>query len=295
MRNLKAKRFLGPSWTLTVAAAVLTWVAGLAGAWAGPTGRAVIAGYGPELPVMQDLAKAFEKVNPGTAVDFDWDKNVKAVERLKEGLAQIAVTDQEAPELVATPIAWDGIAVIVNFANPVSELTTDDVKQLFTGKIRRWSDLNGADTSVIVVDRTPYDNVKVGFEESLGIVGQIRSEGKPLRTDQRALREVSGKDAAISYLSLTAALKAQEDGIPIRVLILDRVDPGEPTVADGRYKLRRPVLLLTNKDPDPVTAAFVAFARSPEGQKIVRPMFVPYQTLPAMPKQASLKEVTSDK
>jgi len=259
------------------------------GASAGVTGRIVVTGYGPELPVMQDLAKAFEKANPGTAVDLEWDKNVKAVDRVKSGEAQIAVTDQEVPDLAATPIGWDGIAVIVNFTNPVGEVTSDDIKRLFTGKIRRWTDLNGADTKVIVVDRTPFDNVKSGFEESLGIVGQVQSEGKPLRTDQRALREVSGKDSAISYLSLSAALRAQEDGIPVRVLSIDGVEPGEPTVADGRYKLRRPVLLLTSKQPDPVTAAFVAFAGSPEGRKIVGSMFVPYTAPATTPKHAALQ------
>jgi phosphate transport system substrate-binding protein len=255
------------------------------GAWAGPVGRIVVAGYGPELPVMQDLAGAFEKANPGTAVDFEWDKNVKAVDRVREGAAQVAVTDQEAPDLKATAIAWDGIAVIVNFTNPVAEITSEDVKRLFTGRIRRWTDLNATDANVTVIDRTPYDNVKQGFEESLGIVGQMRSEARPARTDQRALSAVSGENSAVSYLSLASALKAQAEGVPIRVLTVDKVDPAEPTVKDGRYKLRRPVLLLTQARPDPVTAAFMAFALSPEGQRLVQSQFVSY-TLPAVPKEA---------
>jgi phosphate transport system substrate-binding protein len=253
--------------------------------WAGPTGHILIAGYGPELPVMQDLAQAFEKANPGTAIDFEWEKNVKAVERLRNGDAQIAVADQEVPGLKATPIAWDGIAVIVNFTNPVKEVTSEQVRGLFTGKVRRWSDLDGADSKVVVIDRTVYDNVKVGFEESLGIVGQVIGEGRPVRTDQRALSVVSGKDSAVSYISLASALKAAEYGIPIRVLTIDRVEPAEPTIANGQYKLRRPVLLLSNPSPDPVTQAFLAFAVSPEGQKIVKSMFVPYQVSPAAPKQ----------
>jgi phosphate transport system substrate-binding protein len=255
-------------------------------AWAGPTGHILIAGYGPELPVMQDLAKAFEKANPGTAIDFEWDKNVKAVERLRSGDAQIAVADQEVPDLKATPIAWDGIAVIVNFTNPVKEVTSEQVKGLFTGKVRRWSDLEGANSNVIVIDRTLYDNVKAGFEESLGIVGQVKGEGRPVRTDQRALSAVSGQDSAVSYISLASALKAAEYGIPVRVLTIDRVEPAEPTIANGQYKLRRPVMLLSRLSPDPVTQAFLGFAVSSEGQKIVKSMFVPYPSSAAVPKQA---------
>jgi len=243
---------------------------------AGLTGRIVVAGYGPELPVMQDLGKAFEKAHPGTAVDFEWDRTVKAIERVKSGEAQIAVTDHPDPELKTVPIAWDGIAVIVNFANPVSEVTTAQVKDLLTGKIVRWSDLDGGDQPVEVLPRAPEDNIQAGLETSLGIAGQLRATGKPVRTDEKALRAVSGRDRAISYLSLAAALKAQQDGIPIRILTVDKVEPGQPTVQSGTYKLRRPLLLLTAQQPDAVTEAFVAFAASPEGQRVLRPAFVPY-------------------
>ncbi len=68
-------------------------------------------------------------------------------------------------------------------------------------------------------------------------------------------------------------MKAQEDDIPIRILTIDQVEAGEPTVRDGRYKLRRPVLLLTAPHHDPVTTASLAFALSPEMQQLVRSMF----------------------
>lgn len=243
---------------------------------AGLTGRIVVAGYGPELGVMQDLGRAFEKAHPGTAIDYQWDRNVKAVELVKSGEAQVAVTDQADPALKTVPIAWEGIAVIVNFANPVSEVTTAQVKDLFTGKITRWSDLDGGDQSVEVLPRTADDNIQSGLEASLGIAGQFRATGKPVRTDEKALRAVSGRDRAISYLSLAAALKAQEDGIPIRILTVDKIDPGQPTVKSGAYKLRRPLLLLTVQQPNALTEAFVTFAGSPEGQQILQPTFVPH-------------------
>src|SRR5262245_11849617 len=111
-------------------------------------GRILIAGYGPELPIIQDLARVYEKEHPGTAIDIEWDKALRAVEKLKQGEAQIAVTDRPVAGLRATQIAWDGIAVIVNFANPVREVTTSEVKALFSGQISRWSDLDGADRKV---------------------------------------------------------------------------------------------------------------------------------------------------
>jgi phosphate transport system substrate-binding protein len=244
--------------------------------FAGLTGRIVVAGYGPELPVMQDLGRAFEKANPGTAIDFEWDRSVKAVERVKSGEAQVAVTDRPDLALKMTIIAWDGLAVIVNFTNPVREVTTAQVKNLFTGKFTHWSDLDAGDQKVEVLARTAEDNVQPGFEASLGISGQFRASGKAVRTDEKALRFVSGRDGAITAISLAAALKAQEDGIPIRILTVDKIEPGQPTVKSGEYKIRRPVLLLTAQQPDQLTGAFVKFAASPEGQAIVQPTFVPH-------------------
>jgi phosphate transport system substrate-binding protein len=265
---LGAATFVVPSWAI-----------------AGLSGRILIAGYGPELPVMQDMAKAFEKANPGTAIDIEWDRNVKAVEMVKSAEAQIAVTDHSVPDLKAVPIAWDGIAVIVNSSNPIKEVTKEQVRELLIGKLTRWSDLDGADTKVEVIERAMDQNLTVGLYQSLSIM-ERHPPTRTVRSDQKALSAVSGKDSVVTYVSLATALKAQEDGVPIRVLLVDKVEPGEPTVKDGRYPLRRPVILLTGKQPNPLTEAFVSFAQSLEGQRIVETMFVPYSPAPAEPKHA---------
>jgi phosphate transport system substrate-binding protein len=261
---------------ITASLAALALCALVAPSVAAPTGRIVIAGYGPELPVMQDLALAFEKTHVGTAVDFRWDKTVKAAEMVKSDHAQVAVSDTPDDDLKTMPIAWDGIAIIVNFSNSVKELTTSQVRDLFIGKITRWSDLDGGDQRVEVLLRAREDNVQSGLESSLQIVGGFRAPGKPVRTDEKALRTVSGRDTAITAISLATALKAQEDGIPIRILTVDKVEPGFPTVRSGQYKLRRPVLLLTAHQPDAVTTAFIEFATSAKGQHILQSAFVPY-------------------
>jgi phosphate transport system substrate-binding protein len=255
---------------------ITAWMAAPSLAPAEMRGRIVVAGHGPELPVMQELGRAFEKAHPGTAIDFQWDRRVNAVDLVKAGKAQVAVTDQPDAALKTVPIAWDGIAVIVNFTNRVTEATTNQVKDLFTGKITRWSDLDGGDQMVEVLPRAPADNIQSGLETSLGIAGRFQSSGKAVFTDESALRAVSGRDRAISYLSLAAALKAQEDGIPIRILTVDRVEPGPPTVKSGAYKLRRPVLMLSAPQPDPLTEAFIRFATSAEAQELLQSSYVPH-------------------
>jgi len=241
------------------------------------TGRILIAGYGPELPVVQDLAKAYERLHPGTAIDLEWDSTVRAIHLVKTGAAQIAVTDQPDPALKTTQIAWDGIAVIVNFANPVREVSSAQVRGLFSTQITNWAEVDGATARVEVIPRTSVNNLTAGFQNSLGLTERMAASAAPVRSDQKVLSLVSGRDATVSYISLAAALKAQEDGISIHILTVDQIDPGEATVKNGLYHLRRPVLMLTATQPDPLTESFLSFVRSVDGQQLLRTMFVPVE------------------
>ncbi|WP_447598049.1 substrate-binding domain-containing protein [Nitrospira sp. Nam80] len=256
-------------------AIVATSLLSVSAVQAGLTGRMLIAGYGPELHLFQDLGKAFERAHPGTAVDFEWDRNVKAAELVLAGAADLAVSDHSAPSLRETQIAWDGIAVIVNFANPIREITSRQLRDLFTGRLARWSDLGGSPAKVEVLERPPEDNIKAGFESSLDIADRVFTPAAVVRSDQKALRAVSGNTSAVTYLSLSAALKAQEDGIPIQILTVDTVEPGLPTVKDGSYTLRRPLYLLSREQPGPIVEAFLTFAQSAEAAAALKTAFVP--------------------
>lgn len=255
--------------------------------------RILVVGHGPEQPVIQELARAYEKRHPGTVIDIEWDRVLDTVAMVKSGQADLAVTGQRDPELRAAQVAWDGIAVIVNFANPLSEVTTDQVRALFSGAIQRWSSFEGSDARVELIRRTPDQNIDSGFEESLGIVGKMPESSKPARSDQKTLASVSGKDNAVSYISLKAALDAQGLGIPIRILTIDKVEPGDPTVKEGRYKLRRPVLFLSRKEAHPLVDSFTAFAQSAEGQAILSKMYTAYTPPPNQPKEAKPRDPNS--
>ncbi len=248
--------------------------------------RILVVGHGPEQAIVQELARAFEKARPGSVVDVEWDRALDTIDMVRSGQADLAVGGTEEPGLRAMAVAWDGIALIINFTNPLSDVSTQQAQSLFTGKLAHWSDLDGADKRIEVIRRTADQNIDGGFERSLGIEGRMVSADKSVRQDQKALATVSGQDNAISYLSLKSALQAQAQGIPIRILTIDQVEPGDPTLKNGRYKLRRPVLFLSKPDAHPLVEAFTAFARSPEGQNILSRMYTPYEPPMATPAQA---------
>lgn len=223
-------------------------------ALAAGAGNLTIAGNGPELTTIEPLARAFEKANPRAYLDVVWVGNSKPVEMAKAGQAHIAVAGTEAPDLSATPIAWDGIGVLVHLSNFTKEVTTQQVADIFSGKITLWSELGGLETKILVIDRPRNQNIRDAFESQLGIIGKIHGAAKVIGSDEQVVKTVVGTLpplSAVAYLSLSQGLSVVSDGVPVRLLPIDKVEPEGPTVKDSRYPLRRPVLFLSKNEPHP--------------------------------------------
>lgn len=235
-------------------------------------GHVVIAGNGPEARAIEKLARAFEKTNQRAYVDILWNENSKPAELVKNGQAQIAVTGREDPDLRAAQIGWDGIVIMVNLANHMKEITSQQIADIFSGKVKLWAEVGGPDTRILLLDRPRNRNIRDTFEQLLGITGQIPESAQVIKTDDKVIKTVAGTLpplSAVTYVSMGPALEAVSSGVAVRLLQVDRVEPEEPTVKDGRYKLRRPLLLLSKKEPNPMVDALVAFAHSPDGQRIL--------------------------
>ncbi len=235
-------------------------------------GPVAIAGHGPERPMVDDLAQAFEKKNPGAYVDINWHQNLKPLQVVRSGEADIAVMGKPEPDLVAHQVAWDGIAIMVDLMNKIKSVTKEQAADIFAGKVKFWSELGGPDTRVKIINRHFTQNLTYSFEQSLGIEGKIPDSAEVIGPEQKATNKVVGTlppYGAVTYMSLTPALAAVKTGVAVRLLPVENVEPEGPTVKDGRYGLRRPVLFLTRKDPSPATKAFIEFALSPEGQRLI--------------------------
>ena len=241
-------------------------------------GSLTIAGNGPELSTIEPLAHAFEKANPRAYLDVVWDGNSRPAEMVKSGQAHIAVTGTEEPGLSATSIAWDGIGVLVHLSNFTKEVTKQQVAEIFSGKITLWSELGGPDTQILVIDRPRNQNIRDAFESQLGMTGKITGAAKVIGSDEQVVKTVVGTVpplSAVAYLSLSQGLSVVSGGVAVRLLPIDKVEPEVPTVKDGRYPLRRPILLLSKKEPHPLVEAFTQFALSPAGQQLIAETYIP--------------------
>lgn len=257
--------------SLLVALAVL-----LSGADDALSAAITIAGNGPELRMVEQLTRAFEKKYLGSVVEIRWDPSFQPTHMVKSGEADLAVVGETDPDLVATPIAWDGIAVVVDFTNPLREITSLQLAAMFSGVLTRWSDVGGIDTRIELINRPSKQPIRGTFETVLEIIGKSPHAAPVSRSDQRAISRVAGNGSAVTYASLGVALDAVTYGVGVALLSVDHVEPAKQTVRDGRYRLRRPVLLLRKHETNPTAASFVDFARSKEAKDIIEEMFVSY-------------------
>lgn len=233
--------------------------------------------------MIEALVEVFEKTQSSVYVEVLWDGNTNPADHVRQGQAQLAVSGSSASDLRATQLAWDGIGVVVHLSNNTKDLTSQHIADIFSGKHDSWSEVGGPDTRILLIDRPKDEHVREAFESRLGIAGKIPSGLKVIAQDEKVLKTVVGTlppNSAVAFLSLEQALAAVHSGVAVRLLTVDKVEPEEPTVKDGRYKLRRPVLLLSAQEPSPAVKAFEEFCFSPAGQKIIDEFYTPLAPQP---------------
>jgi len=236
------------------------------------SGTILIVGNGPERYLLEILAAEFESRHPSVSVDIFWHPNAKPIRTIELNEADIGITGEKVPSLRSTVIARDGVAVLTNFSNPVKEMSIQQVADVFSGKIRYWSQIyeEAPQTKIVLINRTPNENIRQGFEKTLQIPDGIPRSAYRAGTEDEAIKAVSGNLEAITFVSMTPALRAKEDGIAINLLFINRVEPEVQTILDNRYPLQRPVTLITHSRPSQQVLAFEQFALSLEGQNLMR-------------------------
>lgn len=258
--------------------ALLTMLLSDPGGAAEIAGSLVIAGNGPEQATIETLAHAFEKTHPRAYVDVLWDDQSKPLEMVKMGQAHLAVTGVGHQGLASTLIAWDGIAILVHLSNFTKEITKQQAADIFSGKIREWSELGGPETKILLIDRPHNHNIRDSFESQLGIAGKMSDTARTIGPDEQVVRTVVGTIpplSAVTYISLNTGLSVVASGVAVRLLPVDKVEPEIPTVQDGRYSLRRPILFVSKPESSPLITAFEQFALSAQGQSIIGDTYIP--------------------
>lgn len=180
------------------------------------------------------------------------------------GLSSRALTSDEAKTLNADVLALDGIVVVVNPDNPVSNLTVQQIADLYTGKITSWKGVGGADAPVVLIGREAGSGTRDGFETVTNTKEQCKYRQELTATGD-VITTVASNPNAIGYASLSALSSK------VKAVQVNGVTATEETVQNGTYKLQRPFVLVTRKDEKLTEGArkFMEFADSDEARPII--------------------------
>jgi len=262
---------------------LLTFLA-LAGATIGRADTIVIKGsdtLGAKL--VPQLAEQFKSQHPGATFDIAAEGSATGFAALIDKTAAIGMASRPAkPEEIAngkakgvemkeTIVAYDGIAVIVNTANPIKGLTKKQVEQIFTGDITDWSAVGGSGGKISVYTRNTSSGTYAEFKELAMKKRDYAPDSQKLAGNEQIAQEVSKNPNGVGYVGL-AYTKANG----IKVVPIDGASPSKESVLAKSYAYARPTFYYTNGEPTGVVKEFIDFTVNPEGQKIVEQVgFVP--------------------
>lgn len=197
--------------------------------------------------VVGALNEQFMADNPGVNVTYDATGSGTGIEAAKNGTCDIglssrALKDEEtAAGLVGTTVALDGIAVIVNPANGVEDLTVEQIAQIFSGEITDWSQLGGTAGTISCIGREAGSGTRDGFESITGTTDACKLD-QELTSTGAVIEAVAGNPNAIGYASLSALKDT------VKAVTVGGVECTEATVLDGSYAIQRPFVLVTKAD-----------------------------------------------
>ena len=197
--------------------------------------------------VIGALGEAFTQDNPGVTFTYNPTGSSAGIQAVQEGRCDIGLSsralkdEEKAAGLTETVLAYDGIAVIVNPANRVGDLTLEQIAAVYTGQITNWSELGGEDAQIVLIGREAGSGTRSGFEEIVEVKDkcQYRQE---LSSTGDVITTVAQNPGAIGYASLASVKDT------VRPLKVGGVAPSEETVKDGTYAIQRPFVLATRTD-----------------------------------------------
>lgn len=220
--------------------------------------------------VIGALGEAFMEANPDTTFTYNPTGSGSGIQAVQEGRCDIGLSSRALKDaekeagLTETVLAYDGIAMIVNPANPVEDLSLEQIADIYTGKITNWSEVGGNDSQIVLIGREAGSGTRGGFEEIVGVVDacQYRQE---LSSTGDVITSVAQNPDAIGYASLAAVKDT------VKALKVAGVTPTEATVKDGTYTIQRPFVLATKTGEklNDVAQAFFDYATSAEAGEII--------------------------
>ena len=238
-----------------------------------------IKGSDTVLPLAQYEAEQFMIENPEKSVTVTGGGSGVGIAAMIDGEVDIATASREMKDSEfenaeangITPlehvVAFDGISVVVNPENPVSELTFDQMRGIYNGSISNWQEVGGEDLEIAVISRDSSSGTYEYFKETVLLEDEYRPDALTQPTTGAIVSEVSLNPNAIGYIGVAYL----DDSV--KAVSVDGGEgfsyPSPENIISGDYPLSRPLYFYTDGEPEGLTKEFIDFVMSEEGQNLV--------------------------
>ena len=247
----------------------------------------VIQGSDTLLEVSQNWAEAFMNSNPGINISVTGGGSGTGIAALINGTVDLANASREIKdkEMDAAEgqgldvqehiVVWDGISVVININNPVTELSIEQISKIFTGEITNWNEVGGNDADILITSRDSSSGTFGYFKERVVQMNKTMEENDYtqlalfLASNAAIREEVSGNEAAVGYIGLGYLDDTVKAVDVIGEDAAEGVAPSIENIQNGTYPISRPLYIYTpNSDLTDLEQAFLDFAMGEEGQAI---------------------------
>lgn len=215
------------------------------------------------------LSEAYMEKNSDVKVTYNPTGSGAGVQAVQEGRCDIGLAsrnlkDEEKANLNETVVAIDGIAVIVNPENPVSDLTVEQIAQVYTGEVINWQEVGGDDAPIVCIGREAASGTRDGFESITGTADSCKY-AQELTSTGDVVQTVSSNPNAIGYASLASV----SDNV--QMISVEGVMPSDETILSGDYKIQRNFVLVTKKNEELTGSAkdFFDFCMSSDADEYI--------------------------
>ena len=234
------------------------------------SGTVTLAGSTSMQKLCEAMIESFEESYPDITVTAEYTGSGAGLESLVGGKTDIgnasrALKDGEKESgAVENIVAIDGIAVITHTSNTVSDLTSQQLTDIYTGKITNWSEVGGDDGEIVLIGREAGSGTRSGFEEIVEVKDLCKYR-QELSSTGDVITTVAQNPGAIGYASLASVKDT------VKAVKVDGVAPSEATVKDGTYAIQRPFVLATKDGAklNDAAQAFFDYVTSPEANDVI--------------------------
>lgn len=263
--------------TLFLAADLLALVAIItSGCHRRQTEQVVVTGASTVYPIVQMAAEELRRTK-GLDIMGQGGGSTRGFEdciagRNSLGAMARELTPEEKAQVIAFPIAYDGVGIVVHASNPIAGVTTDELRQIYRKHVTNWSSLGGQNDRIVVVHKAEGHALRGVFMDYTGLTPEEMTRHTDVTAGDNAqvIRVIANTANAIGYVSLGEVIKAAEAGQPVRLVKLNGIEPVMENVRNKTYPLFHPLYLISKREPQGGARVLLDFLRSPEGKAIIR-------------------------